>query len=170
MRSAFAEQQEVSADAVQGMLAGFNQLAEERAAALGPDEMGKFSDSFDTVQEQYEALNPESQKALADLYRDFNPLSEFHDYGGMADVEIAVIAANALVITSATDENDAAAAANISDDNIIVEDANNAIVYYDDPDEDASGTSRTVFMTKNGGNWKIDGERTFEDYVKPLDE
>ena len=170
VRSAFAEQQEVSANAVQGMLAGLNQLAEDRAAALGPDETEKFSGSFDTVQEQYEALNPESQKALADLYRDFNPLSEFHDYEGMADAEIAIIAANALVITSATDENDADAAAEISDDKIIVEDARDAIVYYDDPDENASGTSRAVFMTKSGGDWKIDGARTFEDYIKPVNE
>jgi hypothetical protein len=171
VRSAFAEHQSRTAESVERTGEGFEELQAKIENLLTPDQADIFhSPDFDTVQERFETLNPKTQKALADLYAEYNPESDFYHYEEVSDAGRAIIGANALIIAVATDENDAKAAAEMEQDLIYVDDARHAWFSYDDPDSDAQGTSRDVFMVKVGGEWKLDGDRAFEDFIKPVEE
>lgn len=168
VRSAFAAHQSRTAESVQQTGEGFEELQAKLDAALSPDQAEIFhSPDFDTAQERFETLNPETQKSLADLYEEYNPESDFYHYGELPDSGRAMMGANALIIAVATDETDAKAAAEMEVDDIYVDDARHARFFYDDPGNDAQGTSRDVFMVKVGKDWKIDGDAAFEDFIKP---
>ncbi|MDK1327739.1 hypothetical protein [Arthrobacter sp. zg-Y1143] len=168
VRAAFAEYQSAAAKAAKTMNENFDAYEAKFQDALSPEEMTKFkTGDYDTVEENYDALKPESQKALADFHAEFNPMSGSYHWEGMSDSDRAIIGYNSMLITAFTDENDAKAAADIADEDIMVIDARHAVIMYEDPDHDASTTSRDVFMVKVGKDWKIDGAKEFEDYVKP---
>lgn len=166
VKSTFAAYQAKSADSVEVVGDGLDGLTEEVENSLQDGELEIYQNS-ETVSERFESLSPETQKKLADLFTDYNPVSEFYSYDGMDDSERATLAATTLVITVATDENDVKAAKDIDESLITVTDARHAVIGYDDPDSNASGTSRDVFMVKIGDEWKIDGARTYEDFVNP---
>lgn len=171
VRDAFAGHQSRAAASVETTSKGFDSLQAKMKAALSPDQAEIFnSTDFDTVQERFETLDPETQKTLADLYEEYNPESGFYHYEGVADSGRAILGANALIFAVATDENDAKAAGEIEDDSIYIDDARHARFAYDDPDHDAQGTSRDVFMVKVGDDWKIDGAATYADFLKPVED
>lgn len=172
VKSAFAAHQSRTAESVELTGDGFEELYAKITAALSPDQAEIFhSTEFDTVHERFEALNPETQKALADLYEEYNPEANFYHYEELSDAGRAVLGANAIIIAVATDENDAKAAAEMEEEDIYVDDARHAWFSYDDPDDgNPDGTGRDVFMVKVGDDWKIDGAAAFEDFIEPVED
>lgn len=166
----FGEFQTTASDFTQGAMnsRGFEQLFLDIEESLSEEDLTKFKRGYASTSDKYDDLSPEGQKIAADLYRDFvSPISDFYDWSNMSDSERATIGAMNVIITSATDEKDAKSSRQLDDKAITIEDSKHVRVKYEDPDQNATNTSREVFLIKTNKGWLIDGARTYDDYVKP---
>lgn len=167
-KATFAEFQTTASGFSNGqMVTDLEQLFSDVQNAVSEEDWEKFQSGFASTSDKYDALSPEGQKIVADLFRDFSPVSKFYNYDEMTDAQIATVGAMDIMILAATDENDAKAASEINEQYITVDDARHAKIQYDDPEKNETSTSRDVFLIKVDKEWKIDGAKTYEDYVTP---
>lgn len=171
VKEAFISYQTASAEYSQGpMYDDLQNLFKEIDESLNEEDRKTFQSGFESTSAKYDALSPEGQKITADLYQEMTPANEYINFDGMSDAERATVGAMTIMVTSAVQDDDVTGAKSVTDEDVTLVDSRHATIDYEDPGEAETRTSRTVFLVKDGKEWKIDGAKTYEDYVKPESE
>lgn len=169
-KEVFVSYQTTASEYAQGSMADdLITLFEQIDESLSDEDRTKFQSGYESTSAKYDALSPEGQKTIADLFHETNPASDYFNYDEMTDAERATVGAMTIMVTSATQQDDVDAAKNLSDDSITVIDSRHVTINYEDAGSPETNTSRTAFLVKDGKTWKIDGDKTYDEYVKPED-
>lgn len=147
----------------------FNSGPEEMGKLLSPEDLKILDESSDPFT-GLNSISPEAQKQVADLYKGLDPVSEFYNYEGMSDSEVAGVALTSLITTTFLESAEVAEAArNVNESNVTIVDENHAVSNFK-AGVDVENSQDEMYLVKTDAGWKIDGRKTYDEYYADMKE
>lgn len=112
-----------------------------------------------------ENISSDGQTKVAKFYKDKNPVDEYYSFEGLNDSQIAAVSLLSLITTAYyTDPELAKDAKEINKDHFTLIDSTHASVRFNsEPFIDSYRYD--TYLVKTDAGWKIDGKKTYDQYV-----
>lgn len=142
----------------------------------GPEQMAKLLSAEDikTLNESsdpftgLDSISVEGQTKVSDFYKELDPVSEFYSYEGLTNSQKAGLSLTSLITTTFLTSPDVAnAAREIDESNIKMIDDTHATSNFK-PGIDAENSKTEMYLIKTDAGWKIDGKKTYDQYLAEM--
>lgn len=159
----YAKSIEKAPEAVKSFDKGPVQMAE----LLSPEDIKILGDSKDPFT-GLDSISPEGQKKVAAFYKDLDPVADFYSYDGLSDSKRAGVSLTSLITTTfLTTPEVANAAREIKESDIKMVDDTHATTNFK-PGIDLENSKTEMFLVKTDAGWKIDGKKTYDQYLAEM--
>lgn len=126
--------------------------------------LGDSSDPFTGL----DSISPEGQTKVADFYKGLDPVADFYNYDGLTKSQQAGVSLTSLITTTFLTSPDVAEAARkVDESNITITDETHATSNFK-PGIDAENSKSEMYLIKTDAGWKIDGKKTYEQYLSDM--
>jgi hypothetical protein len=159
----YAKSIEKAPEAVKSFDKGPTQMAE----LLSPEDIKILGDSEDPFT-GLDSISPEGQKKVAAFYKGLDPVADFYSYEGLTESQRAGVSLTSLITTTfLTTPEVANAAREIDESDIKMIDDTHASTNFK-PGIDAEKSKTEMFLIKTDSGWKIDGKKTYDQYLAEM--
>lgn len=159
----YAKSIEKAPEAVKSFDKGPVQMAE----LLSPEDIKILGDSKDPFT-GLDSISTEGQKKVATFYKGLDPVADFYSYEGLTDSQRAGVSLTSLITTTfLTTPEVANAAREIDESDIKMVDDTHATTNFK-PGIDVENSKTQMFLVKTDAGWKIDGKKTYDQYLAEM--
>jgi hypothetical protein len=112
-----------------------------------------------------ENISSEGQTKVADFYKKRNPVDEYYSFEGLNNAQVAAVSLLSLITTALyADPEVANDSKGIDKDHFTIIDDTHASVRFN-PEPSIGGSKYDTYLVKTDAGWKIDGKKTYDQYV-----
>jgi hypothetical protein len=156
-----------SVEAAPAAVKSFDKGPTQMAELLSDEDIKKLSDSEDPFT-GLDSISHEGQVKVAKFYRDLDPVGDFYSYEGLNDSQKAGVSLTSLVSTTfLTTPEVANAAKEVGEANVTMIDDTHAKSNFKAGINTENSTT-DMYLVKTDAGWKIDGKKTYDQYIADL--
>lgn len=114
---------------------------------------------------KFENISSEGQTKVANFYKKRNPVDEYYSFEGLNNAQVAAVSLLSLITTAFYADHEVVNdSKEINKDHFtIIDDTHASVRFNSEPSPDSSRYD--TYLVKTDAGWKIDGKKTYDQYV-----